>query len=49
VQVEGRIFLAVRRQKIEEVPLRHQRGEFAMRRQMAEIGKRDGGVADLPA
>jgi hypothetical protein len=37
------------RQEIEEVPLRHQRDEFAVRRQMAEIRQHDGGVADLAA
>ena len=49
MQIEGRVDLAVRRQKIEEVPLRHQRDEFAARRQVAEVGKRNGGVADLSA
>ena len=48
-QVEARIALAVRGQEIEEIPLRHQRDEFAVRRQMGKVGERDGGFADLTA
>ena len=32
------VALAVLGEEIEEVPLRHERDEFAVRRQMAEIG-----------
>ena len=48
-QVEARIALAVRGEEIEEIPLRHQRDEFAVRRQMGKVGERDGGFADLAA
>ena len=37
-QVERLIALALLGEEVEEVPLRHQRDEFAVRRQMAEIG-----------
>ena len=37
-QVECRVTLAMLGEEVEEVPLRHQRDEFAVRRQMAEIG-----------
>ena len=36
-QVERRVALALLGQEVQEIPLRHQRDEFAVRRQMAEI------------
>ena len=47
-QVECPVALALLGQEVEEVPLRHQRDEFAVRRQMAEIGHRKAFGADLP-
>ena len=48
-QIERRIALAARGQEVEEIPLRHQRDEFAVRRQMRKVGERDGVGADLTA
>ena len=46
-QVECRVTLAVLGEEVEEVPLRHQRDEFAVRRQMAEIDHLNVFGADL--
>src|SRR6476620_9466340 len=46
-QVKAWIALAMLGDKIEEVPLRHERDEFAVRRQVAEINHRDALGADL--
>ena len=46
-QVECRVALAVLGQEVEEVPLRHQRNEFAVRRQMAKIDQLNVFGADL--
>ena len=46
-QMEFRIALALLGEEIEEVPLRHQRDEFAAGRQMAEVHHRDALGADL--
>ena len=40
-QREGRVGLGLLGQKIEKVPLRHQRDELAGRRQVAEVGEAD--------
>ena len=48
-QIEGFVAFAVLCQKIEEVPLRHQRDIFAVRRQVGEIGYPDAIAADLGA
>ena len=48
-QVEGPVALAVRGEKIEEVPLRHQRDEFAVGRQVPQINHAHVLVADLCA
>ena len=45
--METRIAARLVGKKIEEVPLRHQRDEMAVGRQMREIGKDDALVADL--
>ena len=47
-QIETWKALAVRREEIEKVPLRHQRDETAMRRQMREIGHHHAIGADQP-
>ena len=49
VQIEGFVALAALGQKIEKIPLRHQRHEFAVRRQVGEIGHRHPLVANLRA
>ena len=46
-QVECLVALALLGEEIEEVPLRHQRDEFAVRRQMAKIGHLNVFGADL--
>ena len=46
-QVECLVSLAVLGEEVEEVPLRHERDEFAMRRQMAEIDHLNVFGADL--
>jgi hypothetical protein len=46
-QVECPIALAAIRKKIEKVPLRHQRNEFATNRQMVEMTDHDAVLADL--
>src|SRR5579871_1519421 len=46
-QMESGISLALRRDKVEEVPLRHERNEFASGRQVAEVGHRNPLVAEL--
>src|SRR3954469_9486210 len=43
------IALAVTAKKIEEVPLRHQRDEFAARRQAAEVRENEMQAAELAA
>ena len=49
VQMEAFVALALLSEEIEKVPLRHQRHEFAVRRQMGEIGHRHALGADLGA
>src|SRR5213082_3271324 len=49
VQVETGIPPPLLGQEIQEIPLRHQRDVFADRREMAEIGELNLGVADQPA
>src|SRR5262249_38520016 len=46
VQIEVRIALAPLGQEVEEVPLRHQGDEFAVGRQMREVGDLHASVAD---
>jgi hypothetical protein len=48
-EVEAGIALALLGEKIEEIPLRHQRDKLADRRQMGEIGKVYFGAADHAA
>ena len=48
MEMKARIAARLVGEKIEKVPLRHQRDETAMGRQMGEIGKDDALVADLP-
>ncbi len=49
VQVECFVAFAVLGEEIEKIPLRHQRDEFAVRRQVREIDDRQRLVADLHA
>ena len=46
-EMEARIAARLVGEKIQKVPLRHQRDETAMGRQMREIGNDDALVADL--
>jgi hypothetical protein len=46
-QIEGRVLLPLLGQKVEKIPLRHQSDEFAVRRQIPEIGYCDPRRADL--
>ena len=47
LELEARIAARLLGEEIEEVPLRHQGDEAALRRQMREIGDHDALVADL--
>src|SRR3954471_12860121 len=46
--MKGGIPSTALRQEVQKVPLRHQRQELAVRRQMAEITDGEGSLADLP-
>src|SRR4029077_14902468 len=48
-QLEGREPFGVAGEKIEKIPLRHERDEFAARRESREIGNRDGLPVDYAA
>ncbi len=48
-QMKGRVALARLGQKVEEIPLRHERQELAVGRQMREIGDLHQLIADLRA
>src|SRR4051812_2453100 len=49
LQVKRRIASAALRQEVQKIPLRHQRQELAVRRQMAEVTEGESRLADLPA
>jgi hypothetical protein len=46
-QPKARIAAALFREKIQKIPLRHQRDELAARRQMAEVRQRQVKVSEL--
>ena len=47
-QIEGRIARGVFVDEIQKVPLRHEREELAVRRQMRKVSERNRFIADLP-